>query len=47
MVGGASINISKIRVSGRYIIGLNNINDIDKQDKWKSQALQLSLGLAL
>jgi outer membrane protein with beta-barrel domain len=47
MVGGASINISKIRVSGRFVIGLNNINDIDKQDKWKSQALQLSLGLAL
>jgi hypothetical protein len=47
MVGGASINIAKIRVSGRYIVGLNNINDIDKQDKWKSQALQFSVGLAL
>jgi hypothetical protein len=47
MVGGASINIAKIRVSGRYLVGLNNINDIDKQDKWKSQALQFSVGLAL
>lgn len=47
ILGGAQINISKIRLTGRYIVGLNNINDIDNQDKWKSQAFQLSLGFAL
>ncbi len=37
----------RIRITGRYVVGLNNINDIDNQDKWKSQGFQVSLGLAL
>jgi hypothetical protein len=47
LLAGAQIKLSAIRISGRYVIGLNNINDIDDQDKWKSQGFQVSLGLAL
>ena len=47
MVGGAQIHISKIRLQGRYFVGLNNINDISNQNKWNNQGFQLSLGLAL
>lgn len=47
MIGGAQLRISKIYLTGRYVIGLNNINDIDDKDKWTSQAIQLSLGLSL
>lgn len=47
MTGGVQLNLSKLRLQGRYLVGLNNINDIDNKDKWKSQAFQLSLGLAL
>ena len=47
MLGGAQISLGKIKLNGRYVVGLNNINDIDNQDKWKSQGFQLSLGLAL
>lgn len=47
MVGGAKIKLGPIRVDGRYVIGLNNINDIDNQEKWKSQGFQLSAGIAL
>lgn len=47
MLGGAQINISKLRLTGRYVIGLNNINDIDEQNKWKNQGYQISLGFAL
>lgn len=47
MLAGAQIKISSIRISGRYVIGLNNINDIDNRDRWKSQGFQVSLGLAL
>ena len=47
MIGGAQIRITKIYITGRYVVGLANINDIDNQDKWKSQAIQLSLGLSL
>lgn len=47
MLAGAQIKLSKIRITGRYAVGLNNINDIDDKDKWKNQVIQLSLGLAL
>lgn len=47
MVGGLQVNLSTVRISGRYVIGLNNINDIDNQDRWRNQGFQLSLGLAL
>lgn len=47
MTGGAQIHISKLRLGGRYIVGLNNLNDIDDQSKWKTQGFQLSLGFAL
>jgi hypothetical protein len=47
MLGGIQLKLSAIRVTGRYNIGLNNISDIDSQDKWKSQGFQVSFGLAL
>ncbi|HET9434882.1 MAG TPA: porin family protein [Chitinophagaceae bacterium] len=47
MIGGAQIRIAKIYLTGRYVVGLANINDIDDKDKWKSQAIQLSVGLSL
>jgi Outer membrane protein beta-barrel domain len=47
MLGGVQLKLAMLRVSGRYSIGLSNINDIDDQDKWKNQGFQLSVGLAL
>lgn len=47
MLGGAQVKIANFRFTGRYVVGLSNINDIDNQDKWKSQGFQLSVGLAL
>lgn len=47
MAGGLTLNLKMLRVYGRYNIGLSNINDIDEQDKWKNQQLQLGLGLRL
>ena len=44
MLAGVQLNILKFRVYGRYGIGLNNINDIDNKDKWKSQSAQIGLG---
>ncbi len=45
MVGGLQLNISKLRIYGRYGVGLNNINEIDNQDKWKNQNIQVGIGL--
>jgi hypothetical protein len=47
MLAGVQLKLSAFRISGRYAIGLKNINDIDDQDEWKSQGFQVSLGLAL
>jgi hypothetical protein len=47
MLGGAQLGLGKIKLTGRYFVGLNNINDIDNQDKWKNQGWQLSVGLGL
>ncbi|MEO7444230.1 MAG: porin family protein [Ferruginibacter sp.] len=47
MVGGLQLNISKIRIYGRYVVGLSNINDIDNQEKWKNQTVSLGVGFAL
>lgn len=44
MIGGAQLNLKNLRVYGRYNIGLNNLNDIDDKDKWKSQQIQLGVG---
>ncbi|MFN4315767.1 MAG: porin family protein [Chitinophagaceae bacterium] len=47
MVGGVQFKLSVLRISGRYLVGLNNINDIDNQDRWKNQSFQVSVGLGL
>lgn len=47
MAGGAVINISSLRLIGRYTVGLSNVSDIGNQNKWKNQGFQLGLGLAL
>ncbi len=47
MLFGAQLNILRVRVYGRYAIGLNNINDIGDQEKWKTTGCQLGVGLAL
>ena len=46
MVAGAQVKLAQLRITGRYIIGLHNINDIDNQDKWTNEVIQLSLGIA-
>ena len=47
MVGGLQLQISKIRVYGRYAVGLDNLNDTGSPDKWKSQNVQLGVGFTL
>ncbi len=46
MLFGAQLNILSFRVYGRYAIGLNNINDLGSQEKWKTTGFQLGVGLA-
>jgi hypothetical protein len=47
MVGGVQVKVTKLYLSGRYVVGLNNINDLGSSSKWKNQAWQLSVGLGI
>ncbi len=43
-VGGLWIQIPFINLGARYEVGLTNLNDIDNQQKWKSQAFTIFAG---
>jgi len=47
MLGGIQIKVGPLRFNGRYIIGLSNISEIADDNKWKSQSIQLSAGIAI
>jgi len=47
LVGGAQLNLASIKVGARYVIGLNNINDVDDQSSWKNQGWQLYAGFRI
>lgn len=44
MLAGVQLNILSFRIYGRYGFGMVNLNNIDNQDKWKSQGGQVGVG---
>jgi hypothetical protein len=46
-VGGAKLNLGGFFVYGRYVVGLQDINDIQDQEKWKTTQWQIGLGMNL
>ncbi len=44
-VGGLWIQLPFVNIGGRYEVGLNNINDIDNSEKWRSQAFTIFVGV--
>jgi hypothetical protein len=47
MLGGIQLKLLKFRIYGRYAISLSDINNISNSDKWKSQSIQLGVGISL
>jgi len=47
LVGGLQLNLLKFRVYGRFVGGQTNINNIGDNETWKTQAIQLGVGIAL
>lgn len=43
-VGGLWIQLPFVNIGGRYEVGLANLNDIDNNEKWKSQAFTIFAG---
>ncbi len=46
-VGGAKVNLGGFFVYGRYVVGLQNINDLQDQAKWRTTQWQLGIGMSL
>ena len=47
MLGGVQLNLGGLKMGGRYVVGLSNINDIGNQDKWRNQGFQLYVGFRI
>jgi Outer membrane protein beta-barrel domain len=47
VLGGIMLQLPLIHLGTRYEIGLTDINGIDNQDQWKSQAWQFFVGITL
>ncbi len=45
MVGGLQLHVSSLRVYTRYVVGLSNVNDVSSSEKWKTQQLEVGIGL--
>lgn len=43
-VGGLWVQLPFVNIGARYEVGLTNLNDIDNQQKWKSQAFTIFAG---
>jgi hypothetical protein len=46
-VGGAKLNLGGFFLYGRYVVGLQNINELQDQSKWKTTQWQLGVGMSL
>lgn len=47
LAAGLQLNLLKFRVYGRFIGGQTDINNFGSGDTWKTQAIQLGVGIAL
>jgi len=46
-VGGAKVNLGGFFVYGRYVVGLQDISELQDQAKWKTKQWQLGIGMSL
>ncbi len=47
LIGGLWIQVPLINIGARYKMGLTNINGIDDKQTWKSQAIQIFVGITI
>src|ERR1700742_997308 len=47
LVAGAQLNLASLKVGARYVVGLNNINDLPNQTSWKNEGWQLYAGFRI
>lgn len=47
VAAGIQLSLHKLRVYGRFVGGVTNLSNIDANDTWKVQVIQLGAGLSL
>ena len=47
LVGGAQLNLASLMVGARYVVGLNDVNDLGTDHSWKNQGWQLYAGFRI
>jgi hypothetical protein len=47
LAAGIQLNLLKFRVYGRFVGGMTDLKNIEADDTWKVQAIQLGVGLSL
>jgi hypothetical protein len=47
LAAGIQLNLLKFRVYGRFVGGMTDLKNIEANDTWKVQAIQLGVGLSL
>jgi hypothetical protein len=46
-VGGGKFDLGGFYLYGRYVVGLNSINELQNQNQWKTTQWQLGIGMSL
>jgi hypothetical protein len=46
-MAGATVLLKSFRISGRYLLGLTDMNNIDGKEAWRQQTFQLGVGFVL
>lgn len=47
LVGGAQINFGAFRITGRYMLGLNDVSSSEINESWKNRGFQLGVGIKI
>ena len=47
VVGGAQVNLAKVKLGARYSYGLSDISAVTPTDSWKNQNIQVYIGVRL
>ena len=47
VVGGAQVNLSRVKLGARYSYGLSDISKVTPTDTWKNQNIQVYIGFLL
>ncbi|MEO5649620.1 MAG: porin family protein [Ginsengibacter sp.] len=47
LAGGVQLNLLKFRIYGRFVGGLTNLDNVGDKETWKTQTIQLGVGIGL